>query len=67
MGKENKNQMKRNGHEYITASLAGHPRVNRKIGGMQTIGFACDAFFAKRGMTAGAELSAIKQPKSKTK
>lgn len=59
--------MKRNGHEYITASLAGHHRVNRKIGGMQTIGFACDKFFARRGMTAGAELSPIKQPKSKIK
>ena len=67
MGKENQNQMKRNGHEYIAVSLAGHPRVSKKTGGMQTVGIMCDAFFAKRGMTAGAELSPIKQPKSKSK
>lgn len=59
--------MKRNGHEYIAASLAGHPRADRKIGGMRTINFECDKFFAKRGMTAGAEISPIKQPKSKSK
>ena len=59
--------MKRNGHEYISASLAGHPRLSKKTGGMQTVGFACDAFFAKRGMSASEGLSPIRQPKSKSK
>ena len=67
MGKENQNQMKRNGHEYIAASLAGHPRVDRKIGGMRTINFECDKFFASRGMSASEGLSPIKKPKSKSK
>ena len=67
MGKEDKKQMKRNGHEYISASLAGHPRLSKKTGGMQTVGFACDAFFTKRAMSASEGLSPIKQSKSKSK
>jgi len=45
---EKKNQMKRNGTEYIESGLNGHPRFDRKCGTV-AMDIALDKFLEKRG------------------